>query len=360
MNVEKLHAIALEIKADIEQAQIVQLLQQMTTHLQNVVNQPQQPQHQEQLSKTRKSLNNKLDNSVVNNFSPAWSQSVEELGMNEIIGATLSKKINLIFSENKITPQVALKEIQQLHGSVNTLQSSLTQMIAGFTHFKIGHDVLEPGEGELGILLPRAYLDNRFDKLGKEIKELNSIFSVLSEVGTGTVETFKLRSLSTTDPFITLGVGLGVLSTIAIAVKPIISAYKEILEVRLLHAQLSEKKVSASRLIGVEEHAEEIMGKAIDVIKIELLERYPLKEIERKNELSNALGPALKKLADRVDRGFNIEVRVEPNGEQEGVEDEGANEDKNIQIILDSMEDMEFIRVEGEPILHLSETIDRE
>lgn len=50
MNIERVHAIALEIKSDLADVQVVQLIKQLSTHLQNVVNQPQQPTHQEQLN----------------------------------------------------------------------------------------------------------------------------------------------------------------------------------------------------------------------------------------------------------------------------------------------------------------------
>lgn len=361
MNVERLHAIVIEIKTDLATTQVVTLLEQLTTNLQNLINQPQTPTHQEQVSTLRKTLKKNLISSKANAFSPAWNQSISELGIDQLLGENLSHQIDSIFAENQITPQVAHKELQQLHASVNQLQTSIQQMIAGFSHFNLGKEVLEPGEGEVGILLPRKYIDNRFDKLAKELKELNSIISVLSEVGTGTVEHFELRSLSTTDPFITLAASLVTLSTIAIAVKPIISAYKEILEVRLLHAQLAEKKVSSKRLQGVEDHAEEIMEKAIEQIKEDLLERYPGTDNGRKNELSNALSTALKKLANRVDRGLNIEVRVEPFiGELKDEEGEDIEPDENIQIILDSMKELEFINVEGDPILHLTESGDDE
>jgi hypothetical protein len=358
MNTEKLHAIAFEIKTDIEQLQIVKLLQQLTTHLQNVVNQPQQAQHQENLSKVRNSLLEKLSVSRVNEFSPAWYQALEEIGICDYLGANLANKVSAIFAENQITPQVALQEIQKLHTKVTEIHTNLTNLINSFTYLEIGRELLSSGEGEVGILLPREYIDNRFDKLAKEFKELNGILVVLSEVGTGSAEHFELKQLSTTDPLITLGASLAALSTIAVAIKPIISAYKEILEVRILHAKLADMKVESKRLKGIEEHAEEIMERAIEKIKDELMAESPIAEEGRKNELSNALGMALSKLANRIDRGFNIEVRVEPVEVDEGSEEEESEDIKNIRAIEGAMKEMKFMNVDGKPILHLPESVD--
>ena len=361
MNIERVHAIALEVKKEVQSLRIIKILNQLASELQNQINQPQQPSHQEQVANARKTLNESLITAPSNDFSPAWNQALDELNIRPFVGRHLSASIDAIFLNNTITPQVALKEIQELTKSVQDMFTSLEQLINGFNYFSIGHEVLDPGDAELGILVPRTYLDNRFDKFSKELKELNSILSVLSEVATGSSEHFEIGSLSTTDPFIVLGAGLGVLSTIALAIKPIISAYKEILEVRLLHAQLAEKNIAAERLKGIEEHAEEIMGKAIEEIKQDLLSRYPLGDQGRRNELSNALGPALKKLANRVDRGFNIEVRVQPIVKTEDEEDAASEEDQaNIQAIQSAMKEMEFMKLEGEPILHLPESTDDE
>ena len=360
MNTERLHAIALEVKKDIEELQVLELLQQLVSHLQNIVNQPQQPTHQQALADVRKKLLNNLSKSRINDFSPAWIQALEEIGLYEYLGVNLSERINGIFSENQITPQVALQEIQKLHSKVNEILSNITHLINAFEYLNIGREVLEPGEGEVGILLPRDYLDNRFDKLAKEFKEINGILSILAEVGTGKIEHFEIRQLSTTDPLVTLGASLAALSTVAIAIKPIISAYKEILEVRILHAKLAEMKVKERLLKGIEEHAEEIMEKTITTIRDELIKSSPITDEERKNELSNGLSIALRKLANRIDRGFNIEVRVEPIEADEETEEEQDENIKYIKTIEGAMKEMRFMNVGGKPILHLPESDDED
>ncbi|SDU66003.1 hypothetical protein [Desulfobacula phenolica] len=354
MNVERIYSIALSIKEETDSNQVVQLLSQSSTNLQNMINQPQHPPHQQQLADAREKLKDNLSFAESNEYSPAWNQAIKELGIHEYVGNQLSKKIDTIFLNNQITPQVALSEIQSLRTEVTQMQTALEQIINGLKHIKIEPEILEPGEGELGILLPRSYIENTFEGLSNEFKEINSILRTFSEVSKGEIEHFELKSLSTTDPFILLSASIGVLSTLAVAIEPIISTYKEILEVRLLHSKLAEKKIAKKRLKGIEDHAEELMGKTIEKIKADLLKDYPVQDNGRKNELSNALGPALKMLANRIDRGFNIEIRVEPFSENN--EEEPQQEDqKNIEIIQSAMKEMEFMKLEGEPILHLPE-----
>lgn len=352
MNVERLHAIALSIKEEIDDLTVVSLLGQLSSGLQNSINQPQNGAFQTQIGNSKTSLQANLASADSNKFSPAWNQTIEELGMSNLIGLRLSKKLDSIFLSNQVTPHIAMEHIMELHKEVVNMDTHLKQLIDGFRHFELGHEVLENGDGELGILLPREYLNNKFFELSKEFKELNGILDVLSEVSTGSKADFEIRSLSTSDPLIILGSSLGVLSAIAITVKHIVSAYKEILEVRVLHAKLAET-VSSNRLEGIEKHAEEIMEKAIVEIKEKLLERYPGSDEGRKNELSNALDISLNKIANRIDRGVNIEVRVAPIAE--GNEEESSDVQENIQMIQSAMSEMEFMKLEGEPILHLTE-----
>lgn len=353
MNAERMHAICLALQSDFNELKILKLLEDLLNALRNLINQPQQPTHQEMLANSRKQLRENLAEAESNSFSPAWLQAIDEMGLSVHLGQKLSNKIESIFSENTITPQVALKELEKLTQDVKSTSQCIDRLVSGFYYLGIDNEVLEPGDAELGIQIPRSYLNNRFDCLSKEFKELNSMLNTISEVATGKVEHLEIRSLSTSDPFIVLGASLGTLSAIAILVKQIVSAYKEILEVRLLHAQLAERKVPVKKLSGIEEYAEEIMEKEIEKIKASLLEKYPVKDDGRKNELSNALGLALKKLANRFDRGFNIEVKVKPFESDD--DESNAEENEDIQVIQSAMEEMEFMKVEGKPILNLPE-----
>lgn len=127
-----------------------------------------------------------------------------------------------------------------------------------------------------------------------------------------------------------------------------------------LHAKLAEMNVQKKRLQGVEEHAEEIMEKAIEKIKTDLIANTPVADEGRKNELSNALSMDLRKLANRIDRGFNIEVRVEPIEIDEESEEEESEDVKRVQAIEGAMKEMKFMNIDGKPILHLSESKDED
>ena len=97
MNAERLHAIAIAVKHELQGPNIPKLVSQLVDQLKNVVNQPQQPQRQQQLGSTRSALAKHLSDSASNEFSPAWVQAIEELGIRSSLGNPLLERIENVF-----------------------------------------------------------------------------------------------------------------------------------------------------------------------------------------------------------------------------------------------------------------------
>ena len=66
----------------------------------------------------------------------------------------------------------------------------------------------------------------------------------------------------------------------------------------------------------------------------------------------------MNKIANRIDQGFNIEVRAEPDEKPDEETDETAQQDKyyeNIRKVIEASEKLRFLNIEGERILALPE-----
>jgi len=359
MNAERLHAIILAIKEDMQQTDLVNTLDQLTTHLQNQVNQPNQPNHQQQVSTLLSTLFQNLEKAPSNEFPPTWRMVIEEIECEELLGNNLRERIDEIFSRNQITPSVALDEIKEIHSSVNSLNGAIDDLTSGFEGLNIGADDIEPGECEIGVLVPRDFVKNLLNDFGEELIELNKILSVFAELSTGSRAGFEIREISSSDlsVFLDLAPAIGV--CLAISVERIVALYKQLLEIRKLHNELKEQGVPKKGLKGVEEHANKVMEEGIEKFIPQLIERfYKNDDKGRKNELSTELRVALKKIANRVDRGFNIEIRVEPIQEdsEEATENQETESNAYVQAILASAKELQFIKESGEPILSLPES----
>jgi hypothetical protein len=101
------------------------------------------------------------------------------------------------------------------------------------------------------------------------------------------------------------------------------------------------------------------MEKGIEKIAVEIVSEYHKKDDKgRKNELTNSVRISLNKIANRIDKGFNLEVRVAPITEENTESDENKGDElkKSIATIQAATPNMQFMNLEGQPILRLPET----
>ena len=194
MNVERLHAISRAVYEDIQSAEIEATLNQLVDALQNLVNQPQEPEFQQQVSQHQQTLYQALSSSKSNDFSPAWRQALHELGINELLGNSLRARIQEIFERNQITASVALDELREIQSSLTAYKTALENINSALSQMKIGAEELEAGQSEVGILLPRIAVKNRLREFSKELEELESLLATFTELSTGRRQGFNIRS----------------------------------------------------------------------------------------------------------------------------------------------------------------------
>lgn len=363
MNVERLNKILLEIQKEYQINQILVKLQAVRDNLQNQVNQPQQPTYQQSLVTSLVDLYSTLDTSPVNEFSPGWKQIISEIGGEDIFGINLEEAIKDIFASNQITPAAALESINKIVTKSEQFKTTIDTLILGFNDLKIGAEELEPGQCELGYMIPRLFVKNQLSSLNKEISELNFILNSLSEAVTGEKSEYEVKTISSSDFLLYVIISLHVGKVLAEAVEKIINNYKTILEIKILRNDLKSKGVPEKATKEIEEHANSRMEEEIKKIAAQIIkDNYKKADLPRKNELNNAVTIALNKIANRIDNGFNIEIRVEsipaPNADEK-IEDE---EQKNIDFVNSikaAAKTMEFVKTSGQPILELKETIEK-
>jgi len=361
MNAERLHVIAIAVRDEMRETNIENTLQNLVNSLDNLVKQPQQPQFQQEVANYRGALQEALANSASNEFSASWRQALQELGVEGLLGENLGEGIEEIFERNEITPTVALNDIRELHTKINELSQALDQLISAFEYLEIGAEELEPGEFELGVLVPRAFVDNNLKDFGKELSELNRIFGTFSELATGSRPDFGIRSVSSSDFTVYLDLLPEVAVCIALAVERVVATYKNMLEIRKHQQGLKDQSVPDESLKGLKEYLNSLMEKEIGGIVKDLLKEYgKSRDDGRRNELDIELRLSLRKIANRVDKGYNIAVRVEPIREAAEDDELSAKErkqlEKKIGFVQSTAETLQFMKLHGNPILSLPES----
>lgn len=340
---------------DFGKVQHHEALRQLVTHLQDYANQPQNQSIQEQFSQALESIYNKLSSSVTNHFSPAWRETLKELGIFGEFGDELTLLIRNIIEKNQITPATAVKKLQDLSEEVNGTYENLSQINEGLSYFNIGEDELEKDECEVGLIIPRVYVKDNMKSFGKELEELEKALLVFSEVSTGKREPLKIRNISSSELSVFLNYIPEIAACLSFAIERIVQLYKTLLEIKVLRNQLKDKNVPKDSLQSLDKYIEEQIKPELRKLAKETVEKYYKGQEHqegRANELEIELRTTLHKLANRIDRGLNIEIRTPSLSDQD---EEDNPKKETIEYIRKLASKIEFLDHDGEPTLFLED-----
>ena len=357
MNVERLHRVIFDFQKDLQKTNTLGLLQALRDNLQNVVNQPNQPLYQTNLVTSIDELYTALTGAKYNYYTPMFKETIFEISKGINFGEDLKVQVEKIFSSNSITPAKALEDIDNLVSRISSIQVGIISTIEGLESLNIDKEELEPGECELGYTIPRKYIENKLVELKNEISELNFILNIVTEAVTGRTEEYKVKTISSSEFLLYVMIGLSVADTLSKATEKILNHYKQILEIKTLRNKLSEKGVPSKETSPIEKYANGLMEAEIKKIAKDVIDEHYNGEKTRRNEIENGLVIAFNKLANRIDNGFSIEIRVEPLpiAEADENDDEYKSKSAIIKSIQNSAKNINYIEAEGKSILQLSE-----
>ena len=143
---------------------------------------------------------------------------------------------------------------------------------------------------------------------------------------------------------------------LAVAIERVVALYKQLLEIRKLRLEIKKQGVPDDQTTGIENYANQLMETGIEKIAVEVVNEHHKKDDKgRKNELTNAVRISLRKVANRIDHGFNLEVRVEPIVKEKDEGKENPEIQRAIAAIQSATANMQFMKLEGQPILRLPE-----
>ena len=292
-------------------------------------------------------------NARSNEFSPAWRQIVTEIGGTGLLGTELRNRIENVFQRNQITPAAALQELQPILQALTTFKNGLTEVTNGLTHLKIGAEELAPGECEVGVAIPREAIDDEFKTFTDELEEFEFIFATFLELSTGHRDPLPIRTLSSTALMVYVGMAQAAAAAFAYAAERITLAYKNLLEAREIKARLQALEMPANHIEQFERLLNERMAHTVEQVSIEVEQKFfRVDDDLRRQELKNAVRVSLRGLANRIDKGYNIDVRIGPPTDEQKADAETAAAIRTIEAASVSLQ---FMRLGGEPILMLDE-----
>lgn len=325
MNAERLHAIARAVRDDLDAIEELPLLRQLAESLRNQVNDPAQPDHGVQTGNTRGILVARLtDDAPSNTFSASWHEALEDLGIDHLLGAALRERIDEIFLRNEITVAVAADEIAALADEVENLRNNLDQMIAGFVGFGIGAEELDPGEFEIGCLIPRdaPRVKNELGGLGKELVTIkNEILGPIQEMATGGRGDLKISVISSSDFQIFIETAPEVAVLLSQILSDLLAAYERIRQLRKDIADMLGRGVPEDALEGVRAHANGAMELDVTRLANQLIADHGERLAaagRTPDETRLFVEHSLRETARRIDERWTFEVRSYPEPREVG------------------------------------------
>lgn len=370
MNVEKLHALAEDLLED-EETKAVDLLKELCQHLQNQVSAPQEPSYQKNVSQTLQLLRESLEIAPSNDFHNDWKDIMRSLEIDKFYGQELLTTIDEIFSENKITPSIALEKLNEISDVVSNNQMNWDNMVKAFEHFEMGTDELQSGKCEISILIPGKYLDNKMEELAKELEQLSKVvLKPFVEASGETPDGFTIRSISSSDPTIYIEVIPQVAFAIMGAVKMALWIYKDVLDIKKKRVELERMKVDKEVLDSLDKEIEKRIEEGYNKYSEECSVAIEKKIRGRtRKELENQLKQSILRLIRRIDKGISINVRgeehrTEPEDDEEGetrqLSAKQQKENEQIQQIQEARKELIYQNKDGiqlpELLQHIQES----
>lgn len=352
MNADRLHALLLMLKKDLDRTRILDRLEGLQTAINNLQHNDH-PDHHASLAEAIREIDLAATESEVPNFSPAWAEMVREINADQYFGANLGTWLASALRSQQLTLALAGDEVDSMVERFTKFRKAIEDGITSFQELGIGAEELLPGECEIGFMIPPAAIDRRLDEFGSECHVFELIFATFSEIVTGHRDHYRIKTISSSDLTVFLVAALPVAVLAMAAVDKLLSIYKTLVELKKVRQTLRESDLPKNVLRDIDEHANGKMEAEIEALAAKILEEHAQKhDVGRSMELRNSLEISLRRLANRIDRGFHIEIRV---GAIEENADESSEEKSHAAYIQHNAKNLEYVKVDGDPILTLLE-----
>jgi hypothetical protein len=364
VNTERFRIIAGEVLDEMSSLQLLSNLESLVAGLDVLASQPSDAAAQARISEARTALQ-ALENAPSNEWPASDRQVLDELSISDVLGDRLLASIEEILSRNEITPAVAASEIRPAFDRARSVNASLEAIVAAFNFFgiqppRIGTDA------EIVVAIPRDAVHEHLGELGREFEELWRIIAPFQELMTGSRGDVSVASISSSMFGLELLVIPAMAYGIARAVNEILSVYKNILDIRLARQQLRDSGVPDDALSAVDEHANSIMSTNNEALATTLVAELPVApsiDEGRKNELAIEIRLSLNAIANRIDKGYEIDIRApdEPTkdtDEAESSDETPLNSGEQLRFreeLRDLSRRLRNFKVEGASILTLPE-----
>jgi hypothetical protein len=246
MTSEKLYATVKFFDSIDAKLKVQKTLASVRDALNNLVNQPAQPQYQANLANALAILES-ASSELRNSLTPSQLAAIEAMGGAEFFDPAIADKVKTSIQSNAMTPSVARDFVQDLTTRREAFLDTVATTRKNLEKLGVKDVALQPGEADLAFLIPRDIFSNQLGEFAKELKFINQFIQHSSEALIGHPEPVELEQLSSSDPTIHLFANATVIGFIATIADKFLESWKKIEEIREIRGRLSQMGLKMQR-----------------------------------------------------------------------------------------------------------------
>lgn len=271
-----------------------------------------------------------LAQSPLNRPRPITESMLQSIGADEFIGDRLFRRVMAAIESNPGAPALSVQLLTKLQEKTQQFFKTVAALDTAFTNLQVEYDDLEPGEAEVGLIIPKNDNASTLQDLAKEFKEWHIALMPIVEVFDPEASPLQIKVCSTTDWTLYLAATPAILTGVSYCLKRVNEILREALEMRNLLEQLVKRNASPAAVEQLEEENNKKLEVDLKKFAEEVVdERLRNAEEGRKNELKIHLAISLKTLAHKVTTGAKVEVRLLPPIIEEAEGGEGVGDKAN-------------------------------
>jgi hypothetical protein len=225
MLAERLFEFAEALQSDYERTEIVTLLKQLSAALQAQANNPAGAEFQARVASTRANIEKTLSASSTESFPHSWRLLLKECNLEGFFGSGILKKLDNALTKNALTPTQAAADVKKLADDISSSSDYVDGLVSGLRWFEIRPSLLQAGDFEIDVTIPRPVIDNELGELGEEFKKIDRIIRFFNEVATGSREGARIIGIGSSDPTAYLEAFPATAAAFALATERVVALY---------------------------------------------------------------------------------------------------------------------------------------
>lgn len=332
MDLGRFHHAVYVLSLDYKTSATKNLLQGLIDSLNQLAGNPGEPTLANNFKTKLNELNETLEHSSLNDAHQTLKDIFEQIDAENYFGEALFTRVKHAISENQLTPNLAAAAISRIQTDVDTFYANIAQIDTGFSKLGVEYDEIDPGECEIGLVLPVERSTKTLKELSKEANKWHNALSAFSEIYDPNNEPITVRTLSTGSWLFYLTSTAAVLLGISLCLKNLNSLLKELIQTKELIQKLLSNGISPAAIAGVEQDIEGKLENGIREIAHKTIEENYKGAPERGNELETQLSQGLKFIASQLSVGAKIELRISPPEKPTATEGEELTQAEKLQV----------------------------